>query len=167
MSVRQVVQAAVLDSYRIFGLGLNVARDRVQWRTWEQATAYFWVPFPATSVMALRQFPLCRPPDITGMLHVFNNILLKAFISPKPQGAAVQCALQRINNKIMEQQKKSCHNFGESRNGNWIKLFSPWNWEFAFISCLRKEGITSICQQVYFSLFLCSFISSQIMKLTW
>ena len=106
MSVRQVVQVAVLGSYRIFGLGLNVARGRVQLRTWEQATACFWVSFPATSVMALRQLPPCRPPDITGMLHVCNNILLKAFISPKPQGEAVQCALQRINNKIMEQQKK-------------------------------------------------------------
>jgi hypothetical protein len=66
--------------------------------------AFYWLPH--------------RLPDITGMFHVCNNILLKAFISPEPQGAAVQRALQRINNKIMEQRKKSCHNFGESRNGN-------------------------------------------------
>jgi len=71
-------------------------------------------------MVAVRRLPPCRPPDITGMFHVCNNILLKAFISPEPQGAAIQRALQRINNKIMEQQKKkkSCHNFGESHNGN-------------------------------------------------
>jgi len=53
-------------------------------------------------MVAVRRLPLCRPPDITGMFHVCNNILLKAFISPEPQGAAIQRALQRINNKIME-----------------------------------------------------------------
>jgi len=57
-------------------------------------------------VVAVRRFPPCRPPDITGMFHVCNNILLKAFISPEPQGAAIQRALHRINNKIMERRKK-------------------------------------------------------------
>jgi hypothetical protein len=62
------------------------------------------------------------PLDTAEMYHVCNNILLKAFIRNEPQGAAIQRVLLRISNNIMEQQK-SCNNFGESRNGNWIKLF--------------------------------------------
>jgi hypothetical protein len=36
---------------------------------------------------------------------VCNDILLKAFISPKPQGGSIQRVLQGISNKIMEERK--------------------------------------------------------------
>jgi len=153
MLVQQVVPFAVLDSFRTFGLGLNVARDRVQWRTWEEAAWYFCVPFPATCVVAVRRFPLCCPPDITGMFHVCNNILLKAFISPEPQGAAIQRALQRIHNTIMERRKKAVIILVKATTVIELNFFSPWNWEFSsFPVCVKRESLqfASVC------IFLCS-----------
>jgi hypothetical protein len=120
-----VVLFAVPDNFPTFCLGLHVAGDRVQWRTFRTSNFAYPVLFPGTNAAALRWRPLCRLPDITSMFHVCNNILLKAFISPEPQGAAIQRALQRINNKIMERRKKAVLILVKAATVIELNFFSP------------------------------------------
>jgi hypothetical protein len=94
------------------------------------------------------------------MFHVCNNILLKAFISPEPQGAALQRTLQRINNKIMEQRKKAVIIFLKAATVIELNFFHhEIGNSCSFPVCVKRESLQFAIRCIFLCfavhLFLC------------